>query len=559
MAHSTPSRAQISRGAISRMHVEMRHLLIRGRYKPMGRSGKAMIQSLLSINPEIYGSMADKEHVELKGLLYVFQRLPQGIEQCKYIQLITREGYDTSGFDAIIPDKRRRNCYRIDDEQMLIEMTRGGSDVYDVLTHLTFMYHEAEKIGRHALSANGQPNRTWKMLKKIVSQESLDEHQERTALSYLSTLLGRTYSETSEALASFKSAEGVNDLYSICYWMGKLSLEETIDKSDREISFSTALREQLGHHTYGERWADNIKKHLNSLGLIHKKIHIISANMHSIMNCLYARGALGKSYQSKSLIDIATLLSDEKNKKSRDKVKKYAIGKGMILIEDVSGVNIPVQIIDLSKFTDGEISSDISSKTKAGSEDVVIVMDYAFGEQAYETMDELLKPYEINHEKVKLDIGSINIMGKAGILCGEKGDIMIPTAHIFEGSTDNYPFENAFNPSVLEGKGLDVYKGPMITVLGTSLQNKDVLQYFLKSSWQAIGLEMEGAHYQKAIQVASKIRHSISRAVKLRYAYYASDNPLKTGSTLASGSLGLGGVTPTYTITIELLRAILED
>ena len=33
-------------------------------------------------------------------------------------------------------------------------------------------------------------------------------------------------------------------------------------------------------------------------------------------------------------------------------------------------------------------------------------------------------------------------MGKAGILEGNKGDIMIPTAHIFEGTADNYVFDN---------------------------------------------------------------------------------------------------------------------
>jgi hypothetical protein len=67
---------------------------------------------------------------------------------------------------------------------------------------------------------------------------------------------------------------------------------------------------------------------------------------------------------------------------------------------------------------------------------------------------------------------------------------------------------------------------------------------------------MEGAHYQKAIQVASKIRKSIDENVTLRYAYYASDNPLETGSTLASGSLGLDGVKPTYLITISMLNGI---
>jgi len=96
----------------------------------------------------------------------------------------------------------------------------------------------------------------------------------------------------------------------------------------------------------------------------------------------------------------------------------------------------------------------------------------------------------------------------------------------------------------------------MVSVLGTSLQNVDVLNYFLESSWKAIGLEMEGAHYQKAIQSASKIRRSIREDVKLRYAYYASDNPLLTSDTLASGSLGLEGVKPTYAISVMILNKI---
>ncbi|MBT8229319.1 MAG: hypothetical protein KJO50_03605, partial [Bacteroidia bacterium] len=189
---------------------------------------------------------------------------------------------------------------------------------------------------------------------------------------------------------------------------------------------------------------------------------------------------------------------------------------------------------------------------------VVIVMDYAFGEQAYECMDELLKPYTKEGEKIILDIKSISIMGKAGILEGKKGDIMIPDAHIFEGSADNYVVENNLTSDDFSGSGLNVYKGPMITVLGTSLQNKDILRYFLKSSWNAIGLEMEGAHYQKAIQAASKIRHSIDEDIILNYAYYASDNPLETGSTLASGGLGVGGVKPTYLITLAFLKSIFK-
>ena len=42
-------------------------------------------------------------------------------------------------------------------------------------------------------------------------------------------------------------------------------------------------------------------------------------------------------------------------------------------------------------------------------------------------------------------------MGKAGILEGGKGDIMIPSAHIFEGTADNYPFKNELSKKDLEG------------------------------------------------------------------------------------------------------------
>lgn len=136
---------------------------------------------------------------------------------------------------------------------------------------------------------------------------------------------------------------------------------------------------------------------------------------------------------------------------------------------------------------------------------------------------------------------------------------MIPSAHIFEGTSDNYPFYNDLTKEDMDGFGLSVFEGSMVTVLGTSLQNKDILLYFRNSTWNAIGIEMEGAHYQKAIQSASKIRKSISSDVVVRYAYYASDNPLKTGSTLASGGLGTTGVKPTYLITHKMIQKIINS
>ena len=556
----TSTRAQISRAAIQRLHIAMRHLFIRGSYKPLGVSGEAIIGAMLALKPEIYGSIADPEKVELDGLLYIFQRLPQGIEECRYIKLIAREGYEDS-FPAIVSSKRRRDCYRIDEEQMYIEMTRGQSDIYDVLTHLTFMFNEAEKIRTNGMDSKGRQRREWLKLTELIENTSEEEPFDASiGLTYLSALLGRTYNETSAAVKKFASAKKQNDLFNIVYWLGKHSFQEFYDKKDREISFSSTLREKSGHHIHGDLWASAIKKYLHEANWLGKSIHIISSNLHSVMNCFYAKAALEKRMKIDSLLEVAEELSIGENKDLRVVVKKHALKKGMVEIKDQSASNIGVQIFECSKMDCTLFPKELDCQLDERHENtIILVMDYAFGEQAYELMDELLKPYEMGDEKVQLKIASINVMGKAGILEGNKGDIMIPNAHVFEGSADNYPFKNIMDTSIFEGSGLQLFYGPMVTVLGTSLQNRDILKYFYKSSWKSIGLEMEGAHYQKAIQAASQIRDSINRDVALRYAYYASDNPLETGGTLSSGALGKMGVKPTYLITLGILNGILNS
>ena len=93
------TRAQESRAAIQRLYIAMRHLFIRGNYKPLGVSGEALIDALMVLRPEIYGSITNPERVELNGLFYVLQRLPKGIEECRYVKLISREGFEHSDFD----------------------------------------------------------------------------------------------------------------------------------------------------------------------------------------------------------------------------------------------------------------------------------------------------------------------------------------------------------------------------------------------------------------------------------------------------------------------------
>ncbi|MDO4228558.1 MAG: hypothetical protein Q4C98_01975 [Capnocytophaga sp.] len=549
------SRAQESTSAIERMYVTMRHLFSRGFYKPMGVSGEALRESLLLLRPEIYGTIAESK-AELNGLIYVLDRLPEGIEQCKYINLISDEGYRKSHFKPIIPPKRRRNCYRIDNQQMNIEITRGRSDIYDALTHLTFLFIESHKIARNVLiEESGGISRDWEKLEQIVTKTKLTQTDREIAFIHIGNILGRTFEEILEIHTAFATASQPERFIHVIYWLGKLALNEILNDDKRVITFSTVLRERLGHHLHGEIWANDIKHILYKNGLLERPLHIISANMHSVMNILFAEKALKSEVKGKTPMEIFELLSKDENKELRKKVKDYAHRNGMISQDDTSGTSIDIQLFDTAKIDFSATPYNIKTEEKP----VIFVMDYAFGEQAYETIDEFLKPFHIDSKTYFMNVHSISIMGKAGILEGEKGDLMIPSSHIFEGTADNYPFKNEFTKEDFEGNGLQVFEGSMITVLGTSLQNKDVLTYFLHSTWNAVGLEMEGVHYQKAIQSASKIRKSIREDVKVRYAYYASDNPLETGSTLASGGLGTTGVKPTYLITLKILEQIFNQ
>ncbi len=549
------TRTQESTRAIERLYISMRHLFSRGFYKPMGVSGEALIEALMVLQPEIYGSIGEKK-MELNGLLYVTERLPKGIEECQFINLTADEGDLKASFDTIVPKKRRRNCYRIDRDLMHIEITRGRSDIYDSITHLTFLCIESHKLMRRILKKEEgavDVQREWTHLEAIVlKNKKLDEQEKDVTFIHLGSLLGRTFKEIKKAYEDFATIENPDRFFYFIYALGQSAIQEETNGKERIITFSDLLKEQIGQHIYGEIWAKKVKEYLLENSLIKRPVHIISANMHSVLNTLYAEKALN-GIEDLQGFELFEKLSIRENRALRDRVKQFSKQNGLCYIKDQSGANINVQIIDTAKI------SFLNLNVSPNDKPILIVMDYAFGEQAYETMDELLKPYLSGSKSHYLNVLSISIMGKAGILEGGKGDIMIPKAHVFEGTADNYPFKNEFTKNDLAGFGSQVYEGAMITVLGTSLQNREVLNYFYRSTWNVIGLEMEGAHYQKAIQAASKIRNNISEDVKVRYAYYASDNPLKTGSTLASGGLGTSGVRPTYAITQKIIEQILIE
>ena len=555
------TKAQKARLAIRTFKTLADALTLRGYYKPSGRSGEKLAESLRLFAPEIYGSMSDLRVMELQGLEYVIDRMPKGIEKCNRIILTGHEDFQNTSFEQVIPLKRRRLSYVVSEKEICFVITKGLTEIYDILTHITFLNIEAQKIEQQICDKEGGTCSEWHDLGKAARGELILEGAVLDqAIWNLSIILGRTYKETRETYESMnKTHHGQrynNGLFSIVYDMGQRVISEMKSPDEHlTIYFTPSLQEMIAHHQYASAWAQVVKEHLHKRGLHERPLHIISANMHSVKNILYGAGALKKMAESvpTSLYDMIPAL-----KGKEDEVRTFAEQYGFSFLPDLSGSNIDVMVIDaaeiVSDILQPELTINIDYIQKARP--VIVVMDYAFGTQAFEVMDEFLCPCNFEDKTITLDIESISIMGKAGILPGKKGDIMLATAHVMEGTSHNYIVANDLRVDDFAGKA-DVYVGPMVTVLGTSLQNRDVLERFYSSSWKAVGLEMEGGHYQRAIS-AAVIQGHISSQVRIRYAYYASDNPLRGGQTLAAGSMGAEGIVPTYLITKVLVQKILN-
>jgi hypothetical protein len=505
--------------------------------------------------------MNDPMRIELKGLEYIMDRLPKGTENCSRFVMTVEDDLEGTSFEKLVPPKRRRASYRVSEDEMSFVVTTGLSEIYDILTHLTFLYIEAKHIYRKTRDEDGIPIREWKQFENDLLRESeLSGNELEKALWNLSIILGRTYHETRETYTYLEEAKDKsksnNGLFHIVYSLGNL-IEKEMKKNDHlVVHFRPSLIDQIMHQISGKKWAAAVKDKLCKLGLEDRPIHIISANLHSVVNLLYGYHAIMADEKRQSDQDLYNFILNIRDK--NEQVRDFAGNHGFYEIVDNSGAQTNVQIIDTSAL--GKIDFHSGMKINSGlltsQKPVLIVMDYAFGLQAFELLDELLQPWGNDDATRMLNVQSVSVMGKAGILPGEKGDIMLATAHVLEGQAHNYIVENDLRREDFDDT-VNVYTGPIITVLGTSLQNRDILEMFHSTSWKAVGLEMEGGHYQRAISAAI-IRGHIPKDVRVRYAYYASDNPIKSGQTLAAGPMGIEGIRPTYLITKAILEKILQ-
>jgi hypothetical protein len=183
---------------------------------------------------------------------------------------------------------------------------------------------------------------------------------------------------------------------------------------------------------------------------------------------------------------------------------------------------------------------------------LILNIDYAFGQQAEEILSNLIKLFGRN-------LDSVNVLGKAGALMGERGDVMMPTAFVRQSDDRFRPLNQSINVERLKTSlhDRDLHTGPVLTVAGTLLQNTVMLNFY-RHLWRCIGLEMEGSFYHESLEEAREMNFTPG-TIKTRFLYYTSDLPLQAEENLSGSMRSIEGIPPLYAITREILNGIFDQ
>jgi len=520
---------------LERFVAEVARSLAQGSF-PMGR----LLELYRQLEPALHPGLLDPEVLDLDALSYAVRRLPDNVTS-------TLAWYFTDDLPALYSEPsrvfaevptaaRRRNVWQMLPGKNMVLLRNGLSDILDFLTCLCLFSVEAQKIRRRLHDPA--------LLVRLNSccQDPEDVPFEALDLPF-----------------DADEARGLKALW------GDQVLERLFELTVHHEDWAVNVERQLNNYNSrrSEKWANLVSKAIKDLAGLDPwdfpddwEVHIISSNTHSVTNCL----SPFPSRVEPEVMDWAKAQNhpylDQLWTHPRDLLYALLPGFlkdhpalapradderawGILRIDDQATTGIAVQLIDTAVLGTG-----------AGPRKFIVNIDYAFGEQAEEIIHNLITLFSRH-------IRSVNVLGKAGALTGRRGDVLVPTAFVLQADDSFQPLPH---PGTLEGlrarlPETGLHLGPLLTVAGTLLQNRPLLNFYLHI-WKCVGLEMEGVYYARKVTESIQLG-VLDPTVVQRYFYYVSDLPLEAGERLSSPLSPAEGIPPLYAITREILAAIL--
>jgi hypothetical protein len=516
------------------------------------------------LEPALHPLSTETELIDYGALQYAVRRLPQNISRTFALLLRDElpEVFDDPGeyIPEIPTQARRRSVWEMLPGKDLVLLRSGLSDLTDLITCLCLYAVEVRKIRQRLYF-----HRSFPLLKTWLSDPAHFAAPEREDPAAAREVLGNMKFTDSEidSLMEIWPGRSVRGLYELGLHREMFSVDVRRHRSRHEshraelwtVQIAAAVRRLIGSDP-GDLDDD--------VG-----VHIISSNTHSVTNCinpwyrdhadevLHWGGVTAHSameHEWNREMDLVYALTRDflaEHPDHRRVLKEREAERGITSLPGTLATGIEVQIIDLSRAAGSGLDPRIGDVGYRGR-DIIVNIDYAFGEQAEHILRSLILLFHRN-------IRSVNFLGKAGALTGSRGDVLIPDCFIQQ-IGDEVQERIDISPETVSriAASLGVHRvhtGPMVTVEGTLLQNRIMLMYYQRL-WKAVGIEMEGAYYHH--QVSESMRTGLlSGDIDQRYLYYVSDLPLGTGHNLSIPMAAAEGVPPLYAITAEVLRGIL--
>lgn len=511
------------------------------------------------LKPALHPGADDPGRLDLGALLYAVRRLPENVTRTFAFLLLDElpPAYPQPDryFPVVATAGRRRDVWEMLPGKDMVLLRSGDSDLIDLITTLCVYAVEARKIRERLL--------------RYADLGVLD--------AFVPSRDGSgTEAEFLQSLPfSSREAQGF-----LSIWPSD-AIARIGDIARHREMFTIDVRRRLRsyHSRRSELWisqiADAAKR---TLGIDPAdlapsvSVHIVSSNTHSITNCLnpwftehaeeiLAWGArehpqlIAEQWAQRT--DLIYALSrayfaafPAQNEARRSRGESC----GVTLLEQTSSTGIQVQLIDPGRVASAAIDPLLPAiPEKRTTTDLIVNIDYAFGEQAEYIMRNLLLLFGSN-------VRSISFLGKAGALVGNRGDVLAPTAFIEQSNDLFQPLPHESLLSVDRLRRLlperTIHEGPLLTVDGTLLQNRQMLNFY-RHIWDVVGMEMEGTHYYRQILESQELG-VVPRNLDLRFFYYVSDLPLQVNAQLSEPLRLAEGIPPLYAVTRHILTEIIN-
>lgn len=515
-------------------------------------SGQVQLSELISayhgLGSVLHQSGPDQD-IDFDALTYVLPRLPDNITATAVLYLAEDLPELVEPIQLTLKAKSQRGSkryfYDLLPGKSLVLLRDHLSDTIDIATKLCIYGVETAKVRRRLL---GLPVAA-QIAEAAASCSPEAAENIRRQLPFSETELGR--------LEDLFGGDLIKRLYEILAQDGQLTIYFQPPSNRYEKSASENWRVQVRGLLSQASLSDSLASGCD--------VHIVSSNTHSIGNCLscwlheHAEEIILWA-QDNGLAGIdqlepadqlyaaarAWFPSRPEAAAERESADRQ---RGIYSFDDTSLAGVSLTLVDTTR-----LGSQLDPKLGASRTDrpaVIVNIDYAYGRQAKLIMQTLILLFGRR-------IRSISVFGKSGAIVGHRGDVILPDGLIFQPNNELYPAINqdlVVTDFAAVGYHRAVHEGTMLTVLGTVMQNREMLNYY-RTFWDVVGMEMEGAYYLREI-LQAQLTGLIDDDIQLRFAYYTSDTPLEAGASLATGLTLQEGVPAVYAITRAVLKRIL--